>query len=125
MFKAKDSFSGFSVDNLGTAKKFYQEILGLRVDDTGMGLRIHFQGEVVVFAYEKEDHLPATYTMMNLVVDDIDDAIKELTTKGIKFEHYENMTDAKGIARGKEKNQGPDIAWFKDPAGNIISVLEN
>jgi hypothetical protein len=80
-----------------------------------------------VFAYPKKDHQPATFTILNLVVDNIDEAVDDLTTRGVRFEHYDSgpKTDAKGILRGKAQNLGPDIAWFKDPAGNFLSVLAN
>jgi catechol 2,3-dioxygenase-like lactoylglutathione lyase family enzyme len=127
MFKAKGAFSGFSVNDLAKAKSFYSQTLGLRVDDDGMGLRLHLPGSsAVVFAYPKPNHEPATFTILNLVVENIDEAVDELNKRGIQFEHFEGelKTDAKGIARGKKQNMGPDIAWFKDPAGNILSVLQ-
>ena len=73
--------------------------------------------------YSKDDHVPATYTILNFPVEDIDKAVDELTAKGVKFEHYGDFTDSRGIARGIAKSQGPDIAWFKDPAGNVLSVV--
>ena len=126
MFKAKASFSGFSVDDLARAKKFYTEALGLKVDDEGVGVRLHLPGGGTVFAYPRDDHQPATFTILNFAVDNIDEAVDELTNRGVHFEHYEDgpKTDKKGILRGREQNMGPDIAWFKDPAGNILSVLE-
>lgn len=127
MFKTKGAFSGFSVNDLEKAKAFYAETLGLRVDPDGVGVRLHLPGGGTVFAYPKKDHQPATFTILNLVVDDIDEAVNELTNRGVQFERYENgpQTDAKGILRGKAQNRGPDIAWFKDPAGNFLSVLAN
>ena len=77
-----------------------------------------------IFVYSKDDHIPATYTILNFRVDDIDQAVDELAGKGVQFEHYENMTDKKGVARGISAGQGPDIAWFKDPAGNFLSLLK-
>jgi catechol 2,3-dioxygenase-like lactoylglutathione lyase family enzyme len=124
MFKSKTAFSGFSVDNLAKAKKFYSDVLGLQVEEEGPGIRLQLPGGGTVFAYAKDGgHQPATFTILNFVVDDIDKAVDDLTGRGVKFEHYDAgiKTDVKGIARG----QGPDIAWFKDPAGNIMSVLEN
>jgi len=127
MIKTKAAFSGFSVDDLAKAKAFYAETLGLKVDPDGVGVRLHLPGGGSVFAYPKKDHQPATFTILNLVVDNIDEAVDDLTTRGVRFEHYESgpKTDAKGILRGKAQNLGPDIAWFKDPAGNFMSVLAN
>lgn len=126
MFSAKAVFSGFSVDDLARAKEFYTGILGLKVEDEQMGLTLGLPGGGKLFVYEKGDHQPASFTILNLVVDNIDEAVDELAGAGVQFEHYDGeiKTDAKGIARGKEQNMGPDIAWFKDPAGNFISVLE-
>jgi catechol 2,3-dioxygenase-like lactoylglutathione lyase family enzyme len=125
MFKAKAAFSGFSVNDLARAREFYSKTLGLKVDEDAMGLHIHLPGEATVYVYAKPNHEPATFTILNFVVDDIDTAVDELTGKGVAFEHYDNgaKTDAKGIARGIAARQGPDIAWFKDPAGNFLSVL--
>lgn len=125
MFKVKAAFSGFSVNDLAKAKEFYAETLGLKVDDEGVGLRLHLPGGGTVFAYPKDDHQPATFTILNFEVDNIDEAVDELTNRGVQFEHYEGIpTDEKGIFRGGSQQMGPDIAWFKDPAGNILSVLE-
>ena len=125
MFTPTAAFSGFSVDDIDKAKEFYHAKLGLKVEDEGkMGLRIHLPGGGQAFAYPKEDHQPAAYTMLNFVVDDIDAAVDELKKRGITFEVYEGFhQDDKGIARGKAQNMGPDIAWFKDPAGNIVAVM--
>ncbi len=127
MFKAKAAFSGFSVDGLAKAKEFYTQTLGLKVDDQGIGLRLHLPDGGTVFVYPKEDHQPATFTILNFEVDDIDKAVDELTNRGVQFEHYEGdlKTDEKGILRGLSQNMGPDIAWFKDPAGNILSVIQD
>jgi catechol 2,3-dioxygenase-like lactoylglutathione lyase family enzyme len=129
MFKAKAAFSGFSVDDLAKAREFYSGVLGLSVEEEeGQGVRLHLPGGGMVFVYPKPDHQAATFTILNLVVDDIDAAVDELTSRGVRFEHYEQGgmgTDAKGIARGKAANMGPDIAWFKDPAGNFLSVIED
>lgn len=126
MFQVKEAFSGFSVNDLAKAKAFYAETLGLQVDDEGVGMRLHLPGGGTVFAYPKEDHQPATFTILNFVVASIDEAVDELTNRGVQFEHYDDgpKTDEKGIFRGTSKNQGPDIAWFKDPAGNVLAVLE-
>ena len=126
MFEAKAAFSGFSVDDLTKAKTFYQETLGLNVDRDGVGLGLHMPGGGTVFAYPKKDHQPATFTILNFEVDDIDVAVDELTRRGVRFEHYADgpQTDRKGILRGKSQNLGPNIAWFKDPAGNVLAVIE-
>jgi catechol 2,3-dioxygenase-like lactoylglutathione lyase family enzyme len=126
MFKAKTAFSGFSVNDLAKAKNFYTQTLGLEVEDDGVGVRLHLPGGGTVFAYPKRDHQPATFTILNFAVDNIDAAVDDLTSRGVQFEHYDNVpkTDEKGILRGRAANRGPDIAWFKDPAGNFLSVIE-
>jgi catechol 2,3-dioxygenase-like lactoylglutathione lyase family enzyme len=125
MFKHTTAFSGFSVSDLAAAKEFYSGTLGLGVEEGPMGLRLKIVGSNDIFIYQKDDHTPATYTMLNFVVDDIEQAVKELTDKGVILEHYDGMTDETGIARGIAAGRGPDIAWFKDPAGNILSVLHD
>jgi catechol 2,3-dioxygenase-like lactoylglutathione lyase family enzyme len=127
MLKAKAAFSGFSVDDLAKAKAFYTETLGLTVDPDGVGARLQLPGGGSVFVYPKSDHQPATFTILNFVVGDIDAAVDELAGRGVRFEHYDTgaKTDAKGILRGRAQNRGPDIAWFKDPAGNFLSVIQN
>ena len=128
MFRAKAAFSGFSVDNLAEAKDFYTQKLGLKAIDQAMGLRLSLPGGGELFIYEKPDHQAATYTMLNFVVENIDEAVGALTAEGITFEKYDNMPmhqDEKGIARGLAAHQGPDIAWFKDPAGNVIAILQS
>jgi catechol 2,3-dioxygenase-like lactoylglutathione lyase family enzyme len=124
MFKDVKAFSGFSVDDLAAAKEFYGQTLGLELEESGPGLMLRIAGGNGVLVYPKDDHTPATYTILNFPVDDIERAVDGLTSRGVTFEHYENMTDEKGIARGFSQNRGPDIAWFKDPAGNILSVLD-
>ena len=125
MFGKTKAFSGFSVDDLGKAKAFYGDALGLNVTEEDMGiLRLNIAGSSGVVVYSKPNHEPATFTILNFPVDDIEKAVDELTAKGVAFEHYdmpEIKTDAKGIA---DDGRGPKIAWFKDPAGNILSVLE-
>jgi catechol 2,3-dioxygenase-like lactoylglutathione lyase family enzyme len=117
------AFSGFSVDDIAKAKAFYGGILGMEVtEDHGM-LNLSIGGGKTVLVYPKENHVPATYTMLNFPVDDIDAAVDELVKAGVQFERYD-MTDDKGVARGSASGNGPDIAWFKDPAGNIVSVLQ-
>jgi predicted enzyme related to lactoylglutathione lyase len=123
MFKNTKAFSGFSVDDLRKAKAFYSETLGLDVSEIPEGLELHIANGAEIFVYPKPKHTPATFTILNFPVDDIDKAVDDLTKRGVRFEHYNQgdlKTDAKGIARGP----GPNIAWFKDPAGNILSVLE-
>ena len=121
MLQTKNAFSSFSVNDLKKAKDFYAQTLGLKVSESDMGLEIH-PGDTAVFIYPKPNHTPASFTVLNFLVDDIDEAVDELTQKGVRFEHYEGeiKTDRKGIHR----DSGPSIAWFKDPAGNILSVLE-
>lgn len=124
MFKDTKAFSGFSVNDLEAAMDFYGRTLGLEVEEAGPGLMLKIAGGNGVLVYPKDDHSPATYTILNFPVDDIEKAVDELTSKSVAFEHYEDMTDERGIARGLSTNRGPDIAWFKDPAGNILSVLD-
>ena len=125
MLKDSHAFGGFSVDDLEVAKKFYSEKLGLDVLETDQGLMVGLLGSNGVFVYQKDDHVPATFTILNFPVDDIDTAVDELAAAGIVFEHYEGMTDDQGIARGLEQDRGPSMAWFKDPAGNFLSVMQN
>jgi catechol 2,3-dioxygenase-like lactoylglutathione lyase family enzyme len=126
MLKDSQAFSGFSVDDIARAKEFYSQVLGLEVEDNPMGmLNLHLATGGLVIIYPKDDHAPATYTILNFPVDDIDQAVDELSGKGVTFERYEGMhQDDKGVARGRAANMGPDIAWFKDPGGNILSVLQ-
>jgi catechol 2,3-dioxygenase-like lactoylglutathione lyase family enzyme len=118
------AFSGFSVDDLDVARRFYEETLGLRVADMpemGGLLRLHLGGGVDVLVYAKPDHAPATFTVLNFPVPDIEKAVDELGARGVRFQHYENPpTDPKGIMRAG----GPLIAWFTDPAGNVFSVIQ-
>lgn len=124
--KTKTTFGSFSVDSLAKAGEFYSGVLGLKVDDGSMGLRIYLPDGATVFAYPKDNHLPATFTVLNFVVDSIDEAVNDLMSRGVQFERYEDMpTDEKGIVRGLSQNKGPDIAWFKDPAGNILSIIQD
>jgi len=124
MLHDSEAFSGFSVNDLDEGKEFYSQTLGLDVEQNEQGLLLNIAGGKQVFVYPKADHVAATYTILNFPVDDIDQAVDELTSKGVAFEQYPDMTDEKGIARGLSVNQGPDIAWFKDPAGNFLSVLQ-
>jgi catechol 2,3-dioxygenase-like lactoylglutathione lyase family enzyme len=123
MLHPDKAFSGFSVDDIAKAKAFYADVLGLDVADDHGALNISLGGDRFVYVYPKDNHEPATYTCLNFPVDDIDAAVDDLAASGVRFERYE-MTDDKGIARGISSGQGPDIAWFKDPAGNILSVLK-
>jgi predicted enzyme related to lactoylglutathione lyase len=122
MFANTPAFSGFAVDDLDAARKFYGETLGLDVTDGPMGvLNVELAGGRPTMIYPKPDFSPATYTILNFQVEDVGAAVDELTARGVEMERYEGFEqDEKGIARG----QGPDIAWFKDPAGNILSVLK-
>jgi len=121
MFENTRAFSGFSVDDVPEARKFYGETLGLRVSEEYGMLSLHIAGERDILVYPKPDHTPATFTILNFPVDDIEKTVDELAVRGVRFERYDDSnTDEKGIYRG----QGPLIAWFKDPAGNILSVLQ-
>ena len=121
MFTPTGAFSGFSVDNLAKAKEFYSSTLGLTVEADGVGARVHLPGGGSVFFYPKPDHQPATFTILNFAVKDIDQAVAALSERGVQFERYENFEqDEHGIFRAG----GPYIAWFTDPAGNILSVLQ-
>jgi catechol 2,3-dioxygenase-like lactoylglutathione lyase family enzyme len=118
------SFSGYSVNDTAAALAFYRDTLGLDAVDNGMGIDLGLPGGQHVFLYEKSDHAPATFTVLNLEVADIDTAADELAAAGVSLERYPGMPqDEKGIMRGREAGQGPDIAWFTDPAGNILSIL--
>jgi predicted enzyme related to lactoylglutathione lyase len=128
MITAQTTFSGVSVDSIDRAHDFYVGVLELVVIDDSMGLRLRLPGGAELFIYEKPDHQPATFTILNFVVEDIDETVDHLARHhGILFERYDNMPakqDEKNILRGKATADGPDIAWFKDPAGNILAVLE-
>lgn len=122
MLKESKAFSGFSVNDLKAAKSFYGETLGVAVQDGPQGLELHIAGGTPIFIYPKSDHVPATFTILNFPVDDIEKTVDELVKRGVTFERYDDMkADEKGIARG----HGMAIAWFKDPAGNILSVIES
>ncbi|MGH2736975.1 MAG: VOC family protein [Actinomycetota bacterium] len=123
MFKDTKAFSGFAVDDVPRAKEFYGQTLGLDVTETYGMLSLHIAGGSNVLVYPKPNHVAATFTILNFPVVDVDGAVAELTKRGVQFEIYDEgdlKTDEKGIFRG----EGPNIAWFKDPAGNILSVLE-
>ena len=121
MFANTPAFSGFAVDDLEAARTFYGETLGLNVTDGPMGiLTLELAGDRPTMIYPKPDFTPATYTILNFQVEDVDAAVDDLTARGVEMERYEGFDqDDKGISR----DEGPTIAWFKDPAGNILSVL--
>jgi predicted enzyme related to lactoylglutathione lyase len=123
MFANTKAYSGFAVDDMQKAREFYGETLGLRtsvLDEEHGLLSLHLAGDRDTLIYQKPDFTPATYTILNFAVDDVDAAVDELSTRGIRFERYDGLgQDEKGIARG---GGGPQIAWFKDPAGNILAV---
>ena len=121
MFTSIPAFSGFSVDDLEKAKDFYGGTLGLEISDLDGVLELHLGSGARVLVYPKDDHTPATFTILNFPVDDIDRAVDELTAAGVRLERYPHLgeADEKGIYR----DVGPDIAWFTDPAGNVLSVL--
>ena len=125
MLASAKAFSGFAVDDLQKAREFYGETLGVKtsmLDEENGLMSLDLAGDRTTLVYRKPDLAPANYTMLNFEVDDIDEAVDGLTARGVSFEHYEGFEqDEKGIARG---GPGPNIAWFKDPAGNILSVLE-
>lgn len=124
MLGSTPAFSGFAVDDLEHARDFYADTLGIEIEvlDEENGLMtLHLAGDRDTFVYRKPDFTPATYTILNFAVEDVEKAVDELADRGVSFERYEDFDqDEKGIARGG----GPAIAWFKDPAGNILSVLE-
>ena len=124
MFAESKAFSGFAVPDLREARAFYEGALGLRVEEQGDDLlTLHLAGDRDVLVYSKPDHVPATYTILNFPVDDVDAAVSGLQERGVTFERYSGFEqDERGISRAPD---GPAIAWFTDPAGNILSVLES
>ena len=128
MFHDSQAFSGFSTDDIDAAERFYRDTLGVETKRDEMGaLELHLATGGLVFIYPKDDHQPASFTVLNFPVADIDAAVDGLTARGVTFENYDSgpmVADAKGIYRGRAADMGPDIAWFKDPAGNILSVLQ-
>jgi len=123
MLRDSKAFSGFSANDIGKAKEFYSRTLGLEVSESNGLLTLHLVGGNNVLIYPKPNHTPATFTVLNFPVDNVDQAVDELTKRDVRFEIYDRpeiKTDKKGIMRGN----GPTIAWFKDPAGNILSVIE-
>lgn len=128
--KSSLGFSSFSVDNIDRAKEFYTNVLGLGLKSENMGLQLELPGGGELYIYDKPDHAPASFTVLNFVVDAIDNTMEELSSQhGVNFEHYEALPmpmqqDEKGVLRGKAAGEGPDIAWFTDPAGNVIALME-
>ena len=124
MLEGSKAFSGFAAPDIGKAKEFYEKTLGLKVSENHGLLRLHLAGGNNVLIYPKPNHVPASFTVLNFPVDDVGLAVDELMKRGVRFEVYDTpeiKTDEKGIMRGN----GPTIAWFKDPAGNILSVLQS
>jgi predicted enzyme related to lactoylglutathione lyase len=120
MFRDTTAFSGFATDDIEAAKAFYGDTLGIEVTEEHGLLTLHLAGDRPTLIYPKPDFVPATYTILNFAVDDVEAAVDALVERGVAFERYEGAgQDEKGIMRGN----GPDIAWFKDPAGNILSVI--
>ncbi len=127
MFDYSKAYSGFSVSDIAEAKEFYHGKLGIEFEEQPlvlMVLKLKIDGSNGIFIYQKENHEPATFTVLNFPVANIEEAVNKLTSKNIAIEHYEGLTGDDGIARGIANNRGPDIAWFKDPSGNILSVLQ-
>jgi catechol 2,3-dioxygenase-like lactoylglutathione lyase family enzyme len=121
MFANTKAFSGFAVDDVEAAREFYSGTLGLNTSEDHGLLTLHLAGERPTIVYPKPGHVPADYTILNFSVADIDQAVDELSARGVRFERYDGFDqDEKGVSRG----EGPYIAWFKDPAGNILSVLQ-
>src|SRR5579875_3181333 len=121
MFADTKAFSGFAVDDMEKARQFYGETLGIRTSEEYGLMTLHLAGGRDTLVYPKPGHVPASYTILNFVVDDIDEAVDQLVERGVQFERYEFMgQDERGINRAG----GPYIAWFKDPAGNILAVLQ-
>ncbi|WP_428329226.1 VOC family protein [Mucilaginibacter sp.] len=125
MFKNTKALSGFAVNDMQKAKEFYNGKLGIEISENDMGIMtLHISGGTQIIVYPKPNHEPATFTILNFPVSDVDEVVDELIGLGIVFEQYSEpiKTDEKGILRGN--GYGPDIAWFRDPAGNILSVLK-
>ena len=121
MFKNTKAFSGFAVDDVDKAREFYADTLGIEVSEENGLLTLHIADDRPTLVYPLPNHTPAEYTILNFPVDDIDQAVDDLTARGVQFERYEGFDqDERGIMRGA----GPPIAWFKDPAGNVLSVIK-
>lgn len=128
MFESSHAFSGISVDSIAEARRFYGDILGFGVKEQMGGLRVALPGGSDLWIYPKPNHQPATFTVLNFPVDDIDAAVQALNEKGVDTTIYDQHllhTDERGIARGRASGYGPDIAWFRDPAGNVLAVLDD
>ena len=123
MLRESKAFSGFSVDDIQKAEEFYGRTLGLKVSESNGLLRLHFGNGSTVLIYPKPNPAPATFTILNFPVENVDKAVHELTKRGVRFEIY-NLPDIKTDEKGIMRGNGPTIAWFKDPAGNILAVLE-
>lgn len=120
------AFSGYSSNDIDNSKEFYKEILGLDISEDMDGFNFNINGQQI-FVYPKSDHVPAKFTVLNFMVEDIDGAIDTLVGRGVIFERYDNLPasqDGKGVLRGKDAGYGPNIAWFKDPSGNILALVE-
>lgn len=125
MFENSEPFSGFSVDDVPAAKAFYTDVMEMTVREENGMLQLMIRPDVAVLVYPTDHHRPASYTLLNFPVVDIDAAVDELVSRGVTIERYEGMPhDEKGIMRGLAAGMGPDIAWFQDPAGNVLSVLQ-
>jgi len=125
MLENSKAFSGFAVDDVAAAKTFYGDTLGLKVSEQNGLLTLHLAGDRDTIIYPKPDHVPATYTILNFPVEDIDAAVDELVERDVTLLRYDGFDqDDNGVLRGRAQSQGPDIAWFTDPAGNILSVLQ-
>jgi catechol 2,3-dioxygenase-like lactoylglutathione lyase family enzyme len=121
MFTDTKAFSGFAVDDIDAAREFYGQTLGIRTSEEHGLMTLHLGGDRPTLVYPKPGHTPADYTILNFPVDDIEAAVDELVERGVRFERYEGMgQDERGVMR----DQGPPIAWFRDPAGNVLSVLQ-
>jgi len=126
MFEHSEPFSGFSVDDIQAAKQFYSQTMEMSVGEQNGMLQLQIRPDVAVLVYPTPTHRPGSYTVLNFPVEDIDAAVDELVRRGVSLERYDGMEqDDKGIARGLATGMGPDIAWFTDPAGNVLSVLQS
>jgi catechol 2,3-dioxygenase-like lactoylglutathione lyase family enzyme len=125
VFENSQPFSGFSVDDIDAARRFYRDVLEQEVSDVNGMLQLLIHPDVAVLVYPSETHRPGSFTVLNFPVDDIDAAVELLTSRGVRFERYDGMPqDDSGVLRGLANDMGPDIAWFTDPAGNVLSVLQ-
>lgn len=124
--KIKAAFSGYSSNNIDTCREFYGQVLGLELSEDMSGIGFNVNGQQI-FIYPKDDHQPASFTVLNFVVNDISKAIDDLVEKGVSFARYNNLPaaqDERGVLRGKDVGMGPNIAWFTDPSGNILALVE-